>query len=290
MPTWLRETPRVPDVPKSAVSYGITTIALALTLTATAHGVLPVQQASMTGTPATNPAITQTVPAADPTATQPATPAPTQTTASPAPAPTQPEANSAPPAQDNSTASAAQQPAPANNAPAGADLSTRSDRPATAATPASEQERFIAGVADAAKASQQQTGVPASVTIAQAMLESNLGKSKLASDANNYFGIKANSGTAGSAGVYNAPTWEHLNGRDVQVTAAFKAYKSITDSFTDHGLYLSSTPRYAEAMKHTDDPQQFAKLIQKAGYATDPAYSSKLIKIMDTYNLYQYNH
>ncbi|MHB1414714.1 MAG: glucosaminidase domain-containing protein [Chloroflexota bacterium] len=270
-------------MPKSAVSYGITTIALALTLTATAHGVLPVQQASMTGTPA----ITQTVPTADPTATQPATPAPTQTTASPAPAPTQPAANPAPPAQDNL---AAQQPAPANNAPAGADLSTRSDRPATAATPASEQERFIAGVADAAKASQQQTGVPASVTIAQAMLESNLGKSKLASDANNYFGIKANSGTAGSAGVYNAPTLEHLNGRDVQVTAAFKAYNSITDSFTDHGLYLSSTPRYAEAMKHTDNPQQFAKLIQKAGYATDPAYASKLIKIMDTYNLYQYDH
>ena len=155
-------------------------------------------------------------------------------------------------------------------------------------TPDTIQERFIADVAAAAQTSQQETGVPASVTLAQAMLESDLGRSALAQEAKNYFGIKA-SGSPGPAGVVYMDTREVIGGASVTVRAPFRAYNTVAESFTDHGLYLRDTPRYAEAMKHTDDPRLFARLIQQAGYATDPQYAAKLIRLMDTYNLYQYD-
>lgn len=165
-----------------------------------------------------------------------------------------------------------------------AEPSTRSGRPA----PTTKQERFILEHAAAAQASQRETGVPASVTLAQAMLESALGESRLAKEAHNYFGIKAR-GAQGPAGVVYMNTWEHEGGRDVTRNEPFRAYHSAEESFTDHGLYLAENPRYAEAMKHTDDPREFARLIHKAGYATDPQYANKLIRLMDTYNLYEFD-
>ena len=166
--------------------------------------------------------------------------------------------------------------------------STRSDRYSVAPANASPQERFILEVAAAAQASQRATGVPASVTIAQAILESDSGRSRLAKEANNFFGIKA-SKTPGPAGVVYMDTWEYLNGRNVTRREPFKAYHTMEESFTDHGEYLRNSPIYAEAMKHTDDPRQFARQIHRAGYATDPQYATKLIRLMDRYNLYQYD-
>jgi flagellum-specific peptidoglycan hydrolase FlgJ len=150
------------------------------------------------------------------------------------------------------------------------------------------QEQFISSIAEAAVESADQTGVPASVTIAQAILESYWGSSRLAHDANNYFGIKAQTqgGTAGSI-VLNV--WEVINGRNIVESQAFRAYNTVAESFVDHGLFFVQNSRYASAMAARDNPKQFAIEINRDGYATDPAYASKLIGLMDRYNLYRYD-
>ena len=133
-------------------------------------------------------------------------------------------------------------------------------------------------------------GVPASVTIAQAILESGWGGSELATRANNYFGIKCSAqASSHQVGCVDRETWEHLNGNDVTVTASFRRYVSMTDSFLDHGLFLTSRPRYAAAFEPGIGADEFARRIHAAGYATDPNYSNKLISLMTQYGLRQYD-
>jgi flagellum-specific peptidoglycan hydrolase FlgJ len=150
------------------------------------------------------------------------------------------------------------------------------------------QEQFIASIAEAAVKSADRTGVPASVTLAQAILESYWGSSRLAREANNYFGIKAQmrGGTAGSIWLN---VWEVISGRNVVQSQAFRAYNSTAESFVDHGLFFVENGRYARAMAVKNDPKQFAREINRAGYASDPAYASKLIGLMDRYGLYRYD-
>ena len=113
---------------------------------------------------------------------------------------------------------------------------------------------FIAACVEPAQTNQRRYGVPASVTIAQAILESAWGRSELAARANNYFGIKCSATTSPhQIGCVDRDTWEHIDGRDVTVTASFRRYASMTDSFLDHGLFLTK-PRYAHAMAATDKP------------------------------------
>jgi flagellum-specific peptidoglycan hydrolase FlgJ len=157
--------------------------------------------------------------------------------------------------------------------------------PALGNTP---QERFIASIGEAAVASKDRTGIPASVTIAQAILESFWGSSRLAREANNYFGIKAQTRT-GPAGVVWFDVWEVIGGRNVMQSQPFRAYNSVAESFVDHGRFFVDNGRYARAMVVSHDPRQFAREINRAGYATDPAYASKLIGLMDRYNLYRYD-
>jgi flagellar protein FlgJ len=145
------------------------------------------------------------------------------------------------------------------------------------------QEQFIASIAEAAVRSADETGVPASVTIAQAILESYWGSSRLAREANNYFGIKAQT-RSGSAGSILFDVWEVIGGRNVVQTQAFRAYRSIEESFIDHGRFFVENSRYAAAMAARDNPRQFAREVNRAGYATDPSYASKLIGLMDRYN------
>ncbi|WP_051472154.1 glucosaminidase domain-containing protein [Patulibacter minatonensis] len=139
-----------------------------------------------------------------------------------------------------------------------------------------------------AKQSKAATKVPAAVTLAQGILESASGT--LAAGANNYFGIKAQA-VAGSPGTFSwgqnavgcvhKQTNESEGGRTVRQIASFRMYTDMRGSFVDHGLFLVQNSRYAPAFKYTDDPEQFAKAIHKAGYATDPSYSSSLIKLMN---------
>jgi flagellum-specific peptidoglycan hydrolase FlgJ len=150
------------------------------------------------------------------------------------------------------------------------------------------QRDFIISVAPGARESQRRTGVPASVTLAQAILESDWGRSKLTREANNLFGIKAQSGP-GSAGVYEINTWEVYGGQSATVLAAFRAYQSLSDSIVDHGRWFHDNWRYRDALAVKDDPRAFAYAINAAGYATDPGYAPKLIGLMDTFNLYAYD-
>jgi flagellum-specific peptidoglycan hydrolase FlgJ len=150
------------------------------------------------------------------------------------------------------------------------------------------QRDFIMSVALGARESQRTTGVPASVTLAQAILESDWGRSKLTREANNLFGIKALRGP-GSAGVYEIHTDEVFDGQVVTVMAAFKAYTSLADSIVDHGRWFHENSRYREALRVRDDPRAFARAINAAGYATDPAYAPKVIGLMDRFNLYAYD-
>jgi flagellum-specific peptidoglycan hydrolase FlgJ len=151
-----------------------------------------------------------------------------------------------------------------------------------------EQARFVLAAAEAAQESQRATGVPAAVTIAQAILESDWGKSRLSAEHHNYFGIKAIA-RGGTAGVATFNTWEVEGGRNVTRQAAFRAYRSMADSFTDHGRFFHENSRYARALAVRHDARQFAHEIARAGYATDPAYPEKLIRLMDRFNLYTYN-
>jgi LysM repeat protein len=150
------------------------------------------------------------------------------------------------------------------------------------------QARFILSVAPAARKSERQTGIPASVTVAQAILESEWGRSRLSRENHNYFGIKAR-GREGTAGVAWYDTWEVVGGANVQVRAPFRAYRSMADSFLDHGQFFLENPRYGQALAARDDARAFAREIANAGYATDPAYSGKLIGLMDRFNLYSYD-
>jgi flagellum-specific peptidoglycan hydrolase FlgJ len=150
-----------------------------------------------------------------------------------------------------------------------------------------QQQAFLDATAQPARDAAALTGVPASVTVAQAILESDWGRSGLALNANNYFGMKV-MGTLGNNGVVYMPTSEYdSEGQLYETVSAFRAYKSLTDSLADHDRLLQTGSRYATAMKSANDPTQFAALLAQAGYSTDPAYASKLVALMDRYNLYQ---
>jgi flagellum-specific peptidoglycan hydrolase FlgJ len=150
------------------------------------------------------------------------------------------------------------------------------------------EQAFIAGLVVPAQESQRVTGVPASVTIAQAILETYWGTSYLAREANNYFGIKAHR-RGGTDGVVWMDAWEVENGKNVIRHEPFRKYTSVTDSLIDHGRFFHENRRYAHALEAGNDAREFARRINAAGYATDPAYASKLIALMERYGLFQYD-
>lgn len=150
------------------------------------------------------------------------------------------------------------------------------------------EQAFISGIARPAQDSQRVTGIPASVTIAQAILETYWGTSFLARDANNYFGIKAHR-RGGTDGVVWIDAWEVENGKNVVRQEPFRKYSSVTDSLVDHGRFFHENSRYAHALEARADAREFARRINTAGYATDPAYSSKLIALMERFALFDYD-
>jgi hypothetical protein len=178
-------------------------------------------------------------------------------------------------------------PVPLPSAPA---PSTSTTQTAQRQTFASSND-FIAVVGAAAQSSRKTSGVPASVTVAQAILESDWGRSALTRLANNLFGIKALGSSGGPAGIVTLATWEHTSaGSDVVVQAPFKAYYTLEQSIDDHGKFFTTNKRYAAALAVANDAKAFARAIQDAGYATDPSYASKLIGLMDKYNLYRFDN
>ncbi|MCM1513182.1 MAG: flagellar assembly peptidoglycan hydrolase FlgJ [Oxalobacter formigenes] len=124
------------------------------------------------------------------------------------------------------------------------------------------------------------TGIPADFMLAQAALETGWGKRQIrlpdGSPSYNLFGIKANGWTGKTA---DAMTQEFENGRMVRKAEKFRAYDSYADSFKDYARLLSGNPRYREAAA-AQDPAAFAYGLQRAGYATDPAYGGKLVRVI----------
>jgi flagellum-specific peptidoglycan hydrolase FlgJ len=153
----------------------------------------------------------------------------------------------------------------------------------------SGREAFLEAVENAAQESQTRSGVPASVTVAQAILESDWGESQLAKVANNYFGIKA-TGKIGSGGVVWMRTWEVIGGEDAFLKEPFRAYRSLEDSVDDHANLFTGLRLYSGAMRVVEDPLSFAQAIHAAGYSTDPNYVSKLVRLMDQYDLGRLDH
>jgi flagellum-specific peptidoglycan hydrolase FlgJ len=151
-----------------------------------------------------------------------------------------------------------------------------------AATPA--QQAFIAAVAPGAVAAQQKYGVPASVTIAQAIDESGWGGSSLAATYHNLFGIKG----AGPAGSVTMPTSEFEGGAWVTIDAPFRIYHNDAESIADHAELLADSGYYTKAMANRANPNAFANDLTGV-YATDPSYGATLIGLMSRYNLYQYD-
>jgi hypothetical protein len=146
------------------------------------------------------------------------------------------------------------------------------------------QQAFISEVAPGAIAAQQRYGIPASVTIAQAIDESGWGQSALATADHNLFGIKG----TGPAGSDMRPTQEYQDGTWVTRTAAFRVYSSIAQSIADHGQLLAANPAYRHALADRHAPDRFAADLTGV-YATDPNYGSHLIALMRLYNLYRYD-
>lgn len=149
-----------------------------------------------------------------------------------------------------------------------------------------ENKKFIDSIIPYCQSAHRQYGVPASVTIAQAILESNWGRSGLTIKANNLFGIKADKSWKGENIMMS--TMECVKGNTIKVQAPFRKYPSLQDSINDHALFLKNNKRYQEAfLTHCSD--DFCKAIAKAGYATDPLYSNKLIGLIKSYSLNQYD-
>jgi flagellum-specific peptidoglycan hydrolase FlgJ len=143
---------------------------------------------------------------------------------------------------------------------------------------------FINTIAPGAVEAQRRFGVPASVTIAQAILESGWGRTGLATRDHNLFGIKGE----GPAGSTDRRTREFVRGRWVTITAAFRRYHSAAESVVDHARLLATNRAYRAAMSVRDDAHAFARRLQGV-YATAPNYAQTLSGLINQYNLEAYD-
>jgi len=139
-------------------------------------------------------------------------------------------------------------------------------------------QEFIVALAPAARACMAHTGIPASFTVAQGALESGWGRSDLARQAMNLFGVKADSGWHGP--VFEMETREVIGGKSVIVMAKWRKYATWQECIDDRANFFLVNPRYRPAFQFKDG-RRFASAVAAAGYATDPAYSALLISIID---------
>ncbi len=130
-----------------------------------------------------------------------------------------------------------------------------------------------------AQKQQEKYNIPASITLAQGLIESGAGRSQLAQKSKNHFGIKCHDWNGSK--VYHD---------DDEVQECFRKYEDVKDSYEDHSLFLVGRPRYKELFTlRTTDYVGWAHGLKKAGYATDPNYAYKLIDIIERYELYKFD-
>ena len=149
----------------------------------------------------------------------------------------------------------------------------------TSITPS--EETYIDNYKDIAVSEMKRSGIPASITLAQGMIESDYGRSKLAREANNHFGIKCHSDWAG------AKIYHHDDSRN----ECFRKYNKPEDSFYDHSEFLRSGSRYRFLFElSATDYKGWAHGLKKAGYATNPDYANMLIRKIEEKNLHLYDN
>ena len=126
---------------------------------------------------------------------------------------------------------------------------------------------------------QKEYGIPASITLAQGLLESSAGKSTFAVNTNNHFGIKCHD--------WKGDTY-YMD--DDEKNECFRKYDKVIDSYEDHSSYLKSKPRYSSLFQlNPTDYKGWAAGLKKAGYATDPSYATKLITLIENYQLNRFD-
>ena len=141
-------------------------------------------------------------------------------------------------------------------------------------------ERYISTYSQMAIQQERKYNIPASITLAQGLLESGAGTSYLAKEANNHFGIKCHTEWTGARAY-----------KDAEIrNECFRKYSRAADSFEDHSLFLTERSRYAGLFRlKKTDYKGWAKGLQEYGYATDKGYANKLIDIIERYQLYTHN-
>ena len=139
---------------------------------------------------------------------------------------------------------------------------------------------YISKYSDLAVDQMKQYGIPASITLAQGLLESDAGRSTLATKCNNHFGIKCHNDWKGRKMYHD----------DDERQECFRCYSSPEDSYRDHSLFLANGARYKSLFKlGTTDYKGWAKGLKAAGYATSPTYANKLIELIERYGLDRYD-
>ncbi len=150
-------------------------------------------------------------------------------------------------------------------------------------TPSSASE-FVARHTQAARTAEAATGIPASFMVAQAAHETGWGKKDIrmadGSASFNLFGIKAGADWKGP--VARVTTTEYIDGQPRRMVQAFRAYSSHDESFADYARLMKTSPRYQSVLAQSGDAKAFAQGLQRAGYATDPAYADKLGRVINT--------
>ena len=153
----------------------------------------------------------------------------------------------------------------------------------------SSADEFVNTMLPMAKEAAERIGVDPRYLVAQAALETGWGKSVMraqdGSSSHNLFGIKTGSSWKGQSA--RAITSEFRNGEMIKETAQFRSYESYKDSFHDLVTLLQTNNRYQDVVKSADNPEQFVRELQKAGYATDPNYASKISQIAKQMTSYQ---
>ena len=140
-------------------------------------------------------------------------------------------------------------------------------------------EEYIERYCDLAVEHQEQYGIPASITLAQGLLESAAGRSRLAAEGNNHFGIKCHKEWKGKTMLRD----------DDAPNECFRVYHTPEESFDDHAKFLRRT-RYEKLFRlDITDYKNWAKGLRECGYATDPNYAARLITIIERYSLYSYD-
>jgi flagellar protein FlgJ len=149
--------------------------------------------------------------------------------------------------------------------------------------PASAQE-FVVKHHGAAQAAERASGIPAPFMVAQAAHDDGLGKKEIrmadGSNSFNLFGIKAGANWKGP--VAEVTTTEYVDGQPQKVVAKFRSYASYAESFADYAKMMKDSPRYGQVVANAGSAQGFAQGLQRAGYATDPAYADKLTRVINT--------